>query len=344
MGFSGRAPLLCFVGIILAAGLATPSFSGEWEERVAYWEKEAFYCPDKGPKFPSKERKPDKDPSRCNDGDMTFFNGLLCASGDDRGCRAVMQAQAGDGRWWRSPRRIGMDSSGGHDVSFSPDQALGVMHYVYQKRQQGPGAFDRWLTWIDTNRPCVFPSCLGKIKGWPRYCDDDAKDKRCTLRPTDCGLLEYLGPSVRSTKGGICKKVLEEFGINTEFEYERSEGKDFFIPLDTLAVGAAVLNDSGFPLHLVGVRIWLLERMGHASQSTRLAASILSFREPRNPFFLYLVTGKSQKVRDLVMKLCPSPDSPSRERSQWAWERTDSAEAWKDSMYWDCIFMANLLR
>ena len=27
----------------------------------------------------------------------------------------------------------------------------------------------------------------------------------------------------------------------------------------------------------------------------------------------------------------------------WAWERGDESEAWRESMGWDCVFLANLL-
>lgn len=36
------------------------------------------------------------------------------------------------------------------------------------------------------------------------------------------------------------------------------------------------------------------------------------------------------------------PPNPPVNKSQWAWERTDSEQAWKDSMLWDCLFIAAL--
>ena len=65
--------------------------------------------------------------------------------------------------------------------------------------------------------------------------------------------------------------------------------------------------------------------------------------EPKNAFFAFLREGGTDRVADLTLSVCPSADKPSRKRFQWAWERTDGEEAWLDSMYWDCIFMASLL-
>ena len=153
----------------------------ELEGAVSLWKAQAFHCTDAGFDFPSKLGTPSAhDSSICEDADMTLFNGLLCASGEKLGCDAVRESQAPDGRWWRSPRRIGKDLSLGFDVSFSPDQALGVM--LYAVTTHDTERFMKWLRWINDYRPCITRiahTCL--IKGWPRYCTDDG-DKRCTFR------------------------------------------------------------------------------------------------------------------------------------------------------------------
>jgi hypothetical protein len=323
-------------GAILALiTIPTSSLADTLANRAAFWEAQAFYCTESGHNFPSKERSPDSsNPSRCDDGDMTLFNGLLCASGDSRGCDGVRLAQAKDGRWWRSPRRIGMDSSNGkNDDSFSPDQALGVMLYATTAKERS--VFERWLSWIDDNRPCLVNfggKCL--LSGWPRYCTDDQADKRCTLRPIDCAALEIAGQNLSASNGALCKKVLAEFQINT----------DFFIPIDQLSAGAALVNDVGYPMHLAAIEIYLVELNGLASEASRFGAQFLALREPQNPFFRFLAEGKTQRVIDLVLSVCPSPSAPSLSKTQWAWERAASEKAWQNSMYWDCIFMANLLK
>ena len=125
------------------------------------------------------------DPSDCAMTAITLFNGLLCSAGESAGCDAVANAQGPNGRWWRSPRRIAWEYPA-HDVSFSPDQSLGVLLYVVARHDTV--RFSKWLAWIESNRPCtakIGNSCI--VYGWLRFCRDDP-DKRCTLRPaTACG-------------------------------------------------------------------------------------------------------------------------------------------------------------
>ena len=84
--------------------------------------------------------------------------------------------------------------------------------------------------------------------------------------------------------------------------------------------------------------------LGHTSDVIADVARTLAERQPRNPFFAYLVEGSTPRVRDLTLELCPSDESQiSVERFEWAWERADTAQAWRQSMLWDCVFMAGLL-
>jgi hypothetical protein len=303
-----------------------------FKDQMAFWESQAFLCQDTGQPFPSKERVPDaSDPSRCEDGDMTLFNGLLCAAGDSRGCNGVKLAQDTNGRWWRSPRRKGMEAPL-HDVSFSPDMGLGVLHYAVQSADAN--GFRNWLSWIDRSRPCIAElagNCF--VKGWPRVCTDDTKDKRCTFRPGTCNQLEIVGRHMSVPEGEICRKVLQSLGIRA----------DYILPTTELAASNALVNESGYPMHLAAAEIFLLERLGLTSVYTRAGAVALALRDSNNPFFLYLAEGPTQKVKDMVILQCPSPQMPSRSKTQWTWERASSEKAWLDSMYWDCIFMGKLL-
>jgi hypothetical protein len=63
--------------------VATAPTASELDDRFAYWNKSAFLCQaSDGTLFPSKPTSGDAQP--CDDGDMTLFNGLLCAAGDQR--------------------------------------------------------------------------------------------------------------------------------------------------------------------------------------------------------------------------------------------------------------------
>jgi hypothetical protein len=87
----------------------------------------------------------------------------------------------------------------------------------------------------------------------------------------------------------------------------------------------------------------LVRKLTLDSNAISKSAQVLRDREPENPFFAYLAEGQSAHVTNLVLAKCPSPDRPSRKLFQWSWERTDGEQAWRDSMYWDCIFMGQLL-
>src|SRR5580704_13417762 len=143
--------LICSFALLVLASVESVR-SSPLSDAMAWWQQptQAPLCHLPNVDFPTKYSA--TDPMNCDDGDMTLFNGMLCSSGDRRGCDGVRLAQGSDGRWWRSPRRIGWTWPS-YDVSFSPDQALGVMLYTAKSRDVA--AFDRWVQWIADNRPCI---------------------------------------------------------------------------------------------------------------------------------------------------------------------------------------------
>ena len=281
--------------------------------------------------FPTKYSS--MDVHHCDDGDMTLFNGLLCAAGDSRGCDGARLAQGKDGRWWRSPRRIGWTWPN-YDVSFSPDQALGVMLYVAASKDLS--AFDRWVDWMADNRPCIIQlgsRCIQK--GWLRYCSDDVPDKRCTFRPDDCTYLQATGIYLGSKQADLCDKVLDELG-STVAPFPKSA----ILPVPAQVLASATVNTPGFPLHLAGVALLLARTMELKNSNFDSAGQMLASRQDQNPFFQYLAQGATPGVTSLILSLCPAPGHPSAgNRNQWAWERDQNDHAWKDTMYWDCIFI-----
>src|SRR5215467_8267273 len=146
-----------FFALAMIVMLPRGSQADELADRIKdFWgPPRAFLC--RGA-FPAKFDPLDGE--QCGDGDMTLFNGLLCLSGEkDFSCNAVKQSQGTDGRWWRSPRRVGQEHPQ-YMVSFSPDQALGVLSYVLAKHDTA--AFDSWLGWITAHRQRL---SSGQIKG-----------------------------------------------------------------------------------------------------------------------------------------------------------------------------------
>lgn len=307
--------------------LLTTAPASELSERRQFWETQAFWCGAATVPFPSKEAL--GHPDDCDDGDMTLFNGLLCASGVASGCDAIARAQGSDGRWWRSPRRIGWEAPE-HDVSFSPDQSLGVLLYALTTRDSA--AFARWTGWLESNRACaieIADRCVQR--GWLRFCRDDA-DKRCTLRPADCVRIEMAALTL-GVDGGVCRRVMKELNLP----------EDALLDIDEFLVGSAAVNDPGYPLHLVGVGLMLARLNGVDTPKLRQAAGILAARVPGNPFFQFLHSGATSSVMTAMLQLCPAPDRVSTNRFQWVWEREPKPESWRESMYWECVFLSNLL-
>jgi hypothetical protein len=246
------------------------------------------------------------------------------------GCDAVARSQDPDGRRWRSPRRIGWEAPA-HDVSFSPDQSLGVLLFAVQTGDEA--RFSHWLSWMESNRPCIANignTCLKY--GWLRFCRDD-QDKRCTLRPADCVSIEELAKRL-AVDSALCRRVTRDLGLP----------EDVLLPLGDFLLGAAAVNDPGFPQHLVGVDILLARKLGVDADKANQAATILFGRTKDNPFFGYLGEGASSGLSDVLLSTCPAPDRLSGNRFQWTWERVAKLDSWTESMYWECIFLGDLLR
>jgi len=102
---------------------------------------------------------------------MTFFKGLLCISGEVRGCSDVSIAQDKSGRWWRSKRLIGQADTK-DQASFSTEQGMGVMFFTIKKGVKDQ--FSSWIRWIAKN-----PRGYGPM---PSYCTH----KECVFKAIDC--------------------------------------------------------------------------------------------------------------------------------------------------------------
>lgn len=302
------------------------------QQRLTYWQEQAFLCvaPD-NTQFPSR---PTGDPVQpCDDGDMTLFNGLLCAAGIASGCKAVANAQdEGNGQWFRSPRiRLSGNDRGGS--AFSPDMALGVQLYLITTKDTVRAK--HWVEWLDSHVPCTFElfgTCL--LKGLPRFCTDDVQDKGCTMRPGDAAMLaatvNYLqrNASLPTLPDGRLRGYLGTFsGLSEQLEQLSS-----------------IVNKPGFSQHLVAVSLLLHKKMGHTDPRLDDAANRLASKNPGNAFFSYLSGAPRDQVIAETLVRCPNPDVPLKlPLHQWQWERENADMAWEHSCFWDCIFMAGLL-
>lgn len=296
---------------------------------------------------------------KCEDGDMTLFSGLLCASGEAIGCASVKAAQGADGRWHRSPR-LKQNPALRPTNSFSWDMALGVQ--LYAATTSDKVALEHWLQWVEAARPCLTesPALNGKtyclVRGWPRWCPDD-DEKGCTARPQDLATLivtiDKLGvkiPSPAETKlpGGAADLVLAPL-IAASREANAAFSLEKLLPLARGLQPTIVLLDSagnrpGYSRHLAGVEVLLLRRLGAGSETVDRAAAILIGHEPDNPFFKYLAGKSADDISGRLLAVGPNDAAslPS-DKADWAWQRETKEEAWKKSNLWDFVFMGNLV-
>jgi len=152
----------------------------------------------------------------------------------------------------------------------------------------------------------------------------NATDNRCNV-----------GTSHKSIWGTM-KGVWLSIGLNPTSDMNKGE-----VGSGTLANLESQFASEGYPLHLVGVEILLKQETDRFSTGLGQAANNLLRKEPNNPFFEYLAKGKTARAAQLVLEKCPKDSN--HVRKQWAWQRTESEQAWLQSKGWDCTFLANIL-
>ncbi len=306
------------------------------------------------PSIQDPNSKIDGKPDACSYGDMTLFNGLICA-GDVFGygwsatesiaCLAVKEAQDTDGRMWRSPYRKLVNSF--NEVNtFSPDMDLGVLLYAVAANDKA--LLQNWWNWIHHTTPCIQKQLLETgcmIRNLPRFCDDEI----CSLRPWDMRIIEEVALFLKLELPPQLKKYDKTLGSFISL----IPGAQTFIENLTASQYIAIsttLSDPGFPLHLEGVRIFLLKLMKKEDERyLDLAIKNLIRRQPENPFFSYLNDGgpdkqASKKTIDLFYKYCTSEHISEKDaHEQWAWQRADRDQAWLKSSLWECRFLAQFI-
>lgn len=388
----GRRITLFFVIVFASSALIATSTIpadrvAELDRRIDYWRTRLPLCswPGVAP-YPSKYEAsilyndPDPLKGQCNDGDSVIFNGVLCTSGDDRGCDAVRRSQAANGQFWRSPRKVGGALSG-DETGFSPDHVLGAWAYIAHKKDAA--AFRSWINWMD-----------GQPR--PRVCEDD----KCTFVPSTCPMLDLLALLLRESNkvcdpqhkamdaanklvadlqeqfndaiarlykipgSDILRPVVEplKLSFNSSLDVTRKaneRAEDLRIQAATYARALswapslivainALVNDPGPPQWDAAVEILLLKKfVGLNVPGFNEAAAVLALKQRENPFFEYVAHGPTDRMLNQILAKCPAPENdPPHARFQWAWERTDDEQPppWKQTMYWDCLTVANLYK
>jgi hypothetical protein len=96
--------------------------------------------------------------------------------------------------------------------------------------------------------------------------------------------------------------------------------------------------------HLAATAILVLRKFQMPDPALAVAAAKLASQGTDNPYFEFLARGQSSRMHDLVMNECIYDPAAHQPKFQWSWERDVSADAAKQTMLWDCIFIADLLQ
>lgn len=203
-----------------------------------FWEEQVYNCKSGDDTYPSKrdeyydpklryERNKPKHAwqhlyiSECDDGDMTFFNALLCASGDDRGCTGVAIGQdLSTGRWWRAKGRIGTEPTDG-TASFSTEAGLGVLLYMVKTGDKD--RFNAWLKYLS-----------GEPRGgpFPRYCPHS----ECVFKIVDCPLFVTVASRLDKTAEAVSLcDPLQALKLPKLFQFKEDFKKELKQLADTAA-------------------------------------------------------------------------------------------------------------
>jgi tetratricopeptide (TPR) repeat protein len=114
----------------------------------------------------------------------------------------------------------------------------------------------------------------------------------------------------------------------------------------SLAAINAKVNKKSEARHLAGVALLILRKLNPTDPRLPLAALPLVQRSPSNPFHIYLVEGSLKpEMLQAILDKCPDTNQDvanNSNREQWGWEREDFENTTTQSMYWDCIFSADL--
>jgi len=132
-----------------------------------------------------------------------------------------------------------------------------------------------------------------------------------------------------------------------------------------IAFVGSYVNKSGAARQDVAYSVYLLKKYGgFTTPDAANAAVVVAGKEPDNAFFEYVAHGNTPEMLSQILGLkdrhgkprpnrCPSEDSDKlwpHVRLQWIWEREDretepgKPQPWEQTMYWDCLFAANLYK
>lgn len=290
------------------------------ESSIRYWQNEySFRCQDS---FPSKEDRNDEE--NCDDGDSAIFNGILCYSGVEEGCRTVRDSQATSGQWYRSPRRM-KNGGGNSKANFSRDQMMGLLLYFVKTKDKRSA--EKWWKWVNRKQPRTV----------------------CSNNDLVCILIDNLSLS-------LIAKVFNYIGMDLDPDLQRLLNRKK--PVENAATTRVTISaaNPGYVSHNYIITLLIhhhIDPRGHLWKDYWTKTLLNKKDMDNNPFFQYVAkktcpnncrkVPPTNKIIKNMLNKCPKVDGRINHRNQWSWERTNKGSPWKNSMGWECVSLGKLL-
>ena len=246
-----------------------------------------------------------------DDGDSLLWAGLLyAASGQSEYRTGIVESMDASGRCWRSPARVGIAKPN----SFSRDMATGLLLAAAKDKTGGRefgicGSWlEAWISYVNANGGKICP---------------DATDSRGSMTPAMWWRVAYIRPDLVPWYYRYTKYLLKPY---------------LYVAAETC--------EPGYHRHLIASTLLMLYVLDGKRETwgwLKAAASKLDEDEQDNPFFMWL----NLELDDAEYRMVEIENECPLYRSsgtQWAWERTYSEEAHRDSCGHDRDFITYLLR
>jgi hypothetical protein len=366
MGKQTIYPIISCCIIALYSGLfvlSSSSFADDLSASYRYWESKRFVCNvGAGPSqssFPSSRYAPDVAATNypCQEADMLLFLGLLCASGDQRGCDGVSDAQRISGQgtvgeWYRSPYQRMNPGNWGGGAQISPDHVLGIELYLIAKHDVTRA--NLWLRYLDRINKCALvdldDNCRDPTP--PRFTAEGCTSglvTNCTIRPGDAAILyetmlylksQGLEELPKSSRLGTYLRLMDNAITRNQKLYDCLSG---------------LASDPGYPTHLGAATVYLMRLMGKHDFDSIIDGLLSHTWNTGNVFLEYLHDPSNvTDLRQHLIQSCPIQtndfhltDAWEKRKTPasdtWHWQNANTDADWVHSNYWDCIFAAHLL-
>jgi len=239
-----------------------------------------------------------------SDGDSAIFAGIACLSGEQSQCQAVAASQGSDGKLWRAPDRVNVDTSN----SSSRDMLLGGLTYIVQ-----------------TKNTTFATKLVNYIHSHGNTLCQDADDNRC----------QFTLPTY-SEGWGTVGRIWQYIGVNRDADMlAGSLGENEILALES------EFSPTGYQTHLPMVEMLIRQRVGVWTQTLANAAVKVASAQNKNPFYEYVAHGATTTAAQLTIDECGGVQ-PSN-RWYWTWQEDDTKQRWSSRNGWDCIAMINFL-